>query len=60
MQFGYMNFGVTVKKDSPFKNLKDVIDYARQNPGKVVNGCGGIGGFGHILMEQVAVRKASS
>jgi tripartite-type tricarboxylate transporter receptor subunit TctC len=57
MQFGYMNFGVTVSKDSPFKTLKDVIDYARKNPGKVINGCGGIGGFGHILMEQVAVRE---
>jgi tripartite-type tricarboxylate transporter receptor subunit TctC len=57
MQFGYMNFGVTVKGDSPFKSLKDLIDYARQNPNKLINGCGGIGGFGHILMEQVARKE---
>jgi tripartite-type tricarboxylate transporter receptor subunit TctC len=57
MQFGYMNFGVTVKGDSPFKSLKDIIDYARQNPNKLINGCGGIGGFGHILMEQVARKE---
>jgi tripartite-type tricarboxylate transporter receptor subunit TctC len=57
MQFGYMNFGVTVKGDSPFKSLKDLIAYARQNPDKLINGCGGIGGVGHILMEQVARRE---
>jgi tripartite-type tricarboxylate transporter receptor subunit TctC len=57
MQFGYMNFGVTVKGDSPFKSLKDLIDHARRNPGKLINGCGGIGGFGHILMEQVARKE---
>lgn len=57
MQFGYMNFGVTVKNDSPFKKFKDVIDYARQNPNKLINGCGGIGGFGHILMEQIARKE---
>jgi len=57
MQFAYMNFGVTVKNDSPFKKFKDVIDYARQNPNKLINGCGGIGGFGHILMEQVARKE---
>jgi len=57
MQFGYMNFGVTVKGDSPFKNFKDLIEYARQNPGKLINGCGGIGGFGHILMEQIARKE---
>ena len=56
-KIGYMNFGVTVKNDSPFKNLKDVIDFARQNPNKLINGCGGIGGFGHILMEQVAIKE---
>jgi tripartite-type tricarboxylate transporter receptor subunit TctC len=57
MQFGYFNFGVTVKSDSPFKSLKDVIDYARQNPNKLINGCGGIGGIGHTLMEQVAIKE---
>lgn len=57
MQFGYMNFGVTAKNDSPFKKFKDVIDYARQNPNKLINGCGGIGGFGHILMEQIARKE---
>jgi len=39
MQFGYMNFGVTVKNDSPFKKFKDIIDYARQNPNKLIRVC---------------------
>ncbi len=57
MQFGYFNFGVTVKNNSPFNNFKDVIDYAKQNPNKLINGCGGIGGIGHTLMEQVAIKE---
>src|SRR4030042_6963759 len=57
LQLGYMNFGVTVKGDSPFKSLNDLIAYARENPNTLINGCGGFGGFGHILMEQVARRE---
>jgi tripartite-type tricarboxylate transporter receptor subunit TctC len=53
MQVGYSTLGVTVKSDSPFKDFKDIIDYARQNPKKLTNGGGGIGGFGHILAEKV-------
>ena len=32
-----------VRSDSPFKTLKELIEYARQNPGKLKNGAGGIG-----------------
>jgi tripartite-type tricarboxylate transporter receptor subunit TctC len=34
IQFASLNFGVLVKVDSPFKSLKDLIVYARQNPKK--------------------------
>ena len=57
MQFGYFNFGVIVKNDSSFKSFKDVVEYSRQNPKKLINGCGGIGGIGHTLMEQVAMKE---
>jgi tripartite-type tricarboxylate transporter receptor subunit TctC len=32
-----------VRPDSPFKTLKELIEYARQNPGKLKNGAGGVG-----------------
>jgi tripartite-type tricarboxylate transporter receptor subunit TctC len=43
-----------VPKDSPFKTLKDLIDFAKANPGKVtVNGAGLYVGH-HIAMLQLA------
>jgi tripartite-type tricarboxylate transporter receptor subunit TctC len=57
MQFGYSTLGITVKSDSPFKDFKDIVDYARQNPNKLTIGGGGIGGFGHIVTEQVTKRE---
>jgi tripartite-type tricarboxylate transporter receptor subunit TctC len=40
--------GLAVLKDSPYKSLKDLIDYAKKNPGAVV--CGGSGTWsGHHI-----------
>jgi len=57
MQFGLMNVAVTVKGDSPFKDFKDIIEYARQNPKKLSYGSGGVGTFGHLALEQIAKRE---
>lgn len=35
VQFGSFNPGIVVRSDSPFKVLKDLIAYARQNPKKL-------------------------
>jgi len=54
MQFcGYI-FGIWVRADSPFKTLKDLIDYAKANPGKISYMASGIGGGGHIATEELA------
>jgi tripartite-type tricarboxylate transporter receptor subunit TctC len=50
---GY-TFGVVVKNDSPFKTFKDLIDYAKANPGKLSYGSTGTGTSPHLLMEEVA------
>ncbi len=47
-------FGVYVNTDSPFKTFKDMIDFARANPGKLVYGSPGAGTSPHIGMEQIA------
>ena len=50
---GY-TFGVTTNSDSPFKTWKDVLDFAKQNPGKVTYATPGTGTSLHIGMEQIA------
>ena len=50
---GY-TFGVTTSAESPFKTWQDVIDYAKQNPGKVTYATPGAGTSLHIGMEQIA------
>lgn len=53
---GY-TFGVTVRADSPFKTFKDLIEYARTNPGKLTYGTPGNGTSLHVTMEQIALRE---
>ena len=49
---GY-TFGVVVKADSPHKTLKDVITYAKANPGKFSYSSTGTGTSPHLLMEEL-------
>jgi tripartite-type tricarboxylate transporter receptor subunit TctC len=54
---------IIVNKDSPFKNLKDVIDYAKANPEKLFNASAGYGSSPHlasVLFESVAGVKFTS
>lgn len=52
---GY-TFGVVVKADSPFKSFKDLLDYAKVNPGKLSYGSTGTGTSPHLLMEEAAMK----
>jgi tripartite-type tricarboxylate transporter receptor subunit TctC len=54
---------VVVGRDAPFKSLKDVIDYAKANPGKLFNASAGFGSSPHlasVLFESVAGVKFTS
>lgn len=42
---------------SGFRTWKDVVEYARKNPGKVTYASAGAGSSGHIGMEQIAARE---
>ena len=57
MQWGAPCFGVTVKADSPFNTFKDLIDYARQNPKKLIYGTTGKIGLHYLIMEQIARKE---
>ena len=50
-------FGTFVRGDSPFKTMKDMIDFARANPGRVTYGSPGAGTSPHIGMEQIALHQ---
>jgi len=50
---GY-TFGVVVRADSPFTAFKDMVAYARANPGRLTYGTPGNGTSLHITMEQIA------
>ena len=52
---GFM-FGVGVRSDSQFKSFKDMIEWARANPGKLTYGTPGAGTSLHIGMEQIALK----
>lgn len=42
---------LTVRADSKFKSVKDLIDYAKANPGKINYGSTGSGSSNHLSME---------
>jgi tripartite-type tricarboxylate transporter receptor subunit TctC len=50
---GYL-YGILVQPDSQFKTLKELIDYAKANPGKISYMASGVGTGGHIAMEELA------
>ncbi|HUQ76558.1 MAG TPA: tripartite tricarboxylate transporter substrate binding protein, partial [Burkholderiales bacterium] len=52
---GY-TFGIVVKSDSPFKTFQDLIQYAKDNPGKLSYGTPGTGTSLHLAMEEIGVK----
>jgi tripartite-type tricarboxylate transporter receptor subunit TctC len=55
---GY-TFGMVVKSDSQWKTLKDVIDYAKANPGKFSFGSTGTGTSPHLLIEELQMKTGT-
>jgi len=53
---GYL-FGVVVRADSPWTTFRELLDYARANPGRINYGSPGVGTSLHITMEQIAARE---
>jgi tripartite-type tricarboxylate transporter receptor subunit TctC len=40
-----------IRADQPWENLDELLEYAKQNPGKLKCGNGGVGSIGHIVGE---------
>ncbi len=52
---GY-TFGLVVPADSPIKSIKDLVDFAKANPGKFTYGSTGTGTSPHLAVEEFAQR----
>ena len=52
-------YGICVRADSAYKTLKDLLNYAKANPGKVSYMAAGIGTSGHITMEELAAKAGN-
>lgn len=48
------NYALATAPDGRFKNIKDVVEAATREPGKVAYGTGGVGSFPHIAALQLA------
>ena len=52
---GY-TFGIVVRSDSPIKSIKDLVDFAKANPGKFTYGSTGNGTTPHLAVEEFAMK----
>ena len=57
MQFGAAQYGLAVRADSPWKTLKEFVEYAKKNPGKVTYGALEVGTLLHMAMEYIAKQE---
>ena len=51
IQLVNLPLAVMVRADSPFNSMRDLVEYARANPGKLNFGSGGNGGVPHLALE---------
>lgn len=50
-------FGIAVKSDSPWKTLKDLVEYAKQHPNEIKYSTSSPGGPHHFAMEDIARKE---
>ncbi len=48
-------FGIVVRSDSQWKTMKDLIQYAKENPKKLTYGSPGVGTPPHLAMEELSM-----
>ncbi len=57
IQYGDYPMPVLVKGDAPWKSFKELVDYAKSNPGKIRYGTSGSGSVFHLGMETLALQE---
>lgn len=56
LQVSGVSFGVLVPANSPFKSLKDLLNWASAHPGELLLGSTGIGSTAHLAMEEILLQ----
>jgi len=51
MRYADYAFGLVVRTETPWKTFKELVDYAKANPGKIKYSTSGAGSFHHLVME---------
>jgi len=57
MHYGAFHAGVVARTDAPFQTLKEFVEYAKKNQGKVNLSTGGAGSPHHLAMEFIAKKE---
>jgi tripartite-type tricarboxylate transporter receptor subunit TctC len=57
MQYATGETGLAVRADAPFKTLKEFVEYAKKNPGKVTYSTTAIGSTTHLVMEYIGKKE---
>lgn len=57
VHFGTFEMGIIVRTDSPHKSFKDLIEFAKKNPGKASLGIVGVGNPPHLDFELVKMQE---
>jgi tripartite-type tricarboxylate transporter receptor subunit TctC len=53
-------FFLVVRSDAPWRDIPQLVDYARRNPGQVRIGHSGIGSLGHIGLEMLNLKAGTN
>ncbi len=57
LQFAEYPTPVLVRDDSPWKTFKELVEFAKKNPGKIRYGTSGSGSIFHLAMETFALQE---
>jgi tripartite-type tricarboxylate transporter receptor subunit TctC len=57
IQISGVTFGVLVKADSRFNSLREIMDYAKANPGRLTVATNGVGTTPHVVMDELFLRE---
>jgi tripartite-type tricarboxylate transporter receptor subunit TctC len=47
-------YGLYVKGDAPWNNIREFVDYAKKHPGEIIYGTTGVGTTNHLIMAMLA------
>ncbi|RPI72564.1 MAG: tripartite tricarboxylate transporter substrate binding protein [Desulfobacteraceae bacterium] len=54
--YGTPELGIVVKSDAPWKTLKELVEFAKKNPGKIKYATTGVGSTTHAAVEEIIVK----